>query len=186
MVIWKKNESRKFIFVFFRTGTGEEANDAYLSVAPQYQMTKQEKSYNVKVSVYRWQGAYYDLAYFLYAQNPQAIRHAQILSTGFLAIANYRDDTGSSSIHSEVFRYSHKDSKYVSFQKIRTKGAKSVEFCSVATGEHEDHFLAIANHCQLGPLLKFKSHFIINRLRFKGSLSDFGLKQIREVDATTT
>lgn len=58
---------------------------------------------------------------------------------------------GATAVHSEIFKYLYSDGgKFVSFQKIRTHGAKDIKYFELNQGERVDRFLAIANHCEMG------------------------------------
>jgi len=63
--------------------------------------------------------------------------------------------TESTSIYSEILRYNHKESRYLSFQKILTHGAKDIQFFSVTAGRREENYLAIANHVQMGTYFNY-------------------------------
>lgn len=132
---------------------GEEANQLFLALAPEKSVISSSKtSYNVMVPNYRWQGGYFDFVSQVPASNPQSIQHFSMFSHDYLAIANYQDDTGSTSIQSEIFKYHHKESRFVSFQRIQTYGAKDIRHFTFSNTDErrQEHFIAIANNCKRG------------------------------------
>ncbi|ODM91837.1 Thrombospondin-type laminin G domain and EAR repeat-containing protein [Orchesella cincta] len=131
-------------------GSGEQAQDLFLAIAPEKAIRETGLTYQVMVPCYRWQGGYFDYVSQVPASNPQSIQHFTMFSHDYLAIANYQDDTGSTSVHSEIFKYQHKEARFTSFQKIQTFGAKDVRHFSFESldGRRKEHFIAIANHCK--------------------------------------
>lgn len=146
----------------YRKGTGEEANDIFLAIAPSKQLTASGFTYSVMVPCYRWQGGYFDYVSKLPASNPQAISHFSMQSHDYLAVANYQDDMGSTTVRSEIFKYQHKESRFVSFQKILTFGAKDMRHFTFESedGRRKEHFIAIANNCKKGEFSLGKYFFI--------------------------
>lgn len=135
------------------TGIGEETKEMLLALAPEKQVDDQgRESYAVNVAMYRWQGAYFDYVSNLPANNPQSVRHFTMFSHDYLAIANYQDDTGTTSVFSEIFKYQHRESKFVSFQRIQTHGAKDIHHFTFTNVDErrQEHFIAIANNCKRG------------------------------------
>ena len=133
----------------------EEANDVFLAIAPSKQLTPDGSTYNVHVPLYRWQGGYFDYVSQVPATNPQSITHFPMFSHDYLAVANYQDDTGSTSIPSEIFKFQHSESRYVSFQTILTHGAKDIQHFKFESwdGKLKEHFIAIANNCKKGKIV---------------------------------
>lgn len=65
---------------------------------------------------------------------------------------------GSTTIHSELFKYVHRDGSWTSFQRIRTFGAKDIKhFQFKADDGRMEHFLAVANHCVRGKWIQMNS-----------------------------
>jgi hypothetical protein len=84
----------KLQFLACRKGSGEEANDVFLAVAPEFSETQRGRRFRVEVPLYRWQGGYFDYVSSVTATNPQSITFFNIFSHDYLAIANFQDGTG--------------------------------------------------------------------------------------------
>lgn len=135
------------------TGMGNEVNQLFLALAPEKAVvSKTQTSYSVTVPVYRWQGGYFDWVSQLPATNPQSIQHFTMFSHDYLVVANYQDDTGSTSVQSEIFKYNHKENQFVSFQRVQTYGAKDIKHFTFSSEDErrQEHFIAIANSCKMG------------------------------------
>ena len=66
----------------------------------------------------------------------------------FVAIANYRNDAQTLHLDSEIFIYNAEQSRFKSFQKLRTDGAFDMEFFSIGEELSTEYFLAVANNAK--------------------------------------
>ncbi|XP_071538218.1 uncharacterized protein [Panulirus ornatus] len=73
----------------------------------------------------------------------------EIQSRRFLAVANHKDDKGNVEIDSQIFVYDLERSKFRSFQRIRTSGARDWTAFSFVSGPDAEYFLAVANEYKL-------------------------------------
>ncbi|CAL8134554.1 unnamed protein product [Orchesella dallaii] len=154
-------------------GSGEQAQDLFLAIAPEKAIRETGLTYQVMIPCYRWQGGYFDYVSQIPASNPQSIQHFNMFSQGYIAVSNYQDDTGSTSIQSEIFKYQHKAARFTSFQKIQTFGAKDIKHFTFESldGKRKEHFIAIANHCKKDE--NGLSHFRVQSYIMKFSESRF-------------
>jgi len=151
---------------FRRKGSGEEANNVFLAVAPEFHTDSGKRSVRVEVRLFLWQGGYFDYVSSVFASRPQSIAFFNANSADFLVVANFQDDTGSTSVYSEIFHYQQKNSKFVPFQRIRTYGAKDIKYFSLSSGHtKKEHFLAVANHCQIGNYVRIQAIYLLLLLR---------------------
>ncbi|XP_054737091.1 uncharacterized protein LOC129243799 isoform X1 [Anastrepha obliqua] len=124
--------------VYLRTS----ANDLF--------MLQTFRSSNEKASphcpYYKWSGTSFTLLARIPCSNARHVEPFAINFENYVALANYADQTGRTTTHSEIYKFNREKKKFELVQKIRTHGAVDVRYFSAPLDEvKRRHFLVYAN-----------------------------------------
>ncbi|XP_046666283.1 thrombospondin-type laminin G domain and EAR repeat-containing protein-like [Homalodisca vitripennis] len=101
--------------------------------------------YSTQSPVYMWEGSHFDMMHTLPTYNPRALSHFNIRSSMFIAVANFQNDNGETSVDSDIFRYNVATNRFTLYQKLPTEAAIDIKyFCFL--GDHiSESFLIYAS-----------------------------------------
>ncbi|KAG8334875.1 hypothetical protein J6590_080796 [Homalodisca vitripennis] len=106
--------------------------------------------YSTQSPVYMWEGSHFDMMHTLPTYNPRALSHFNIRSSMFIAVANFQNDNGETSVDSDIFRYNVATNRFTLYQKLPTEAAIDIKyFCFL--GDHiSESFLIYASAYHTG------------------------------------
>lgn len=126
-----------------------DTNEIFMGIVQQYKEAESKKlSCGAQSMIYKWLGGHFDMIQHINTTCAVRLTPFTIGKSRFIAIANQGDD-GTSDTFSEIFKYDLAKEKFVSYQKIATRGANDIKFFgfrSTAGPERsQDYYIVIAN-----------------------------------------
>uniref|UniRef100_A0A1B6MAK0 Uncharacterized protein n=1 Tax=Graphocephala atropunctata TaxID=36148 RepID=A0A1B6MAK0_9HEMI len=139
--------------------------------------------YSTQSPVYRWRGSHFDMIHTLPTYNPRALTQFNIRSFMFIAVANFQNDNGETSVDSDIFRYNVATNKFTLYQKLPTEAAVDIKyFCYL--GDHiSESFLiyASAYHTDEEGQKDYNTASIVYKLSDEGYFVPFQAIRVRRV-----